>query len=316
MVLLGGMQMPAYALDPDVPVIRVQATDADYRVSVLEEQVRQLNGRIEELNFQLLEMQEFIRRMQEDNDFRFQQLEEKQGNLGSGSSQTAKTDNDGFIRLEKPEPSDQEVAKTRSGGETVSNTTKRTIDGVEIYDGEPGVDTNLENTLGTIQFDANGNIIDSSLGKPLDLTAGLQDSGINNPANLLPSDPDALFQVGYDFVQTGRYEDAERALISFSEQHSGHPRLPEARFWLGESYLGRGDFRNAAEVYLNAHKNWPNSKFGAQSLLKLGVSVAGLNQRELACATFAEVLQKYPDASRAVKRSVAFEQRAAKCAIN
>src|SRR5690606_13511920 len=41
----------------------------------LEDQVRQLNGKIEELNFQILQMQEQIRKQQEDNEFRFQQLE-------------------------------------------------------------------------------------------------------------------------------------------------------------------------------------------------------------------------------------------------
>ncbi len=41
----------------------------------LEEQLRQMNGKIEELNFQVLQMQEQIRKQQEDNEFRFQQLE-------------------------------------------------------------------------------------------------------------------------------------------------------------------------------------------------------------------------------------------------
>ena len=44
--------------------------------------------------------------------------------------------------------------------------------------------------------------------------------------------------------------------------------------------------------------------------------MAGLNQRELACATYAQVIEKYPDASRAVKRNVALEQRAANCLAN
>lgn len=315
MILLGGLNLPAHALEPGAPVILAQSSNTDYRVSVLEEQVRQLNGKIEELNFQLLEMQELIRRMQEDNDFRFQQLEEKQGNLGSQNSETAQTDEDGFISLEKPEPSDQQTASAGSDGINESTNTKKTIDGVELYDGDPQVEENFGQSLGTIQFDENGNVINSTLGKPLDLTAGLGNP--NNPVeNALPQDADSLFQLGYDNVQTGRYEDAEIALIAFSEQHASHPRLPEARFWLGESYLGRGQYRKAAETYLNAQKQWPNSKFGPQSLLKLGVSMAGLNQRELACATFAEVLQKYPDASRAIKRNVAYEQRAAKCAMN
>jgi len=311
--LLAVLASPASALEANAPIIMAQSGNVDYRVSVLEEQIRQLNGRIEELNFQLLEMQERIRRQQEDNDFRLQQIEEKQGNLGSGTGgETAAADDDGFIRLEKPDPSVSQQTAGGSDGVTETQTVKRTIDGVEIYDGESGVDTNTGGTLGSIQFDANGNIIDSTIGEPHDLTAGLG----QNAAVPLPSDPDSLFQTGYDHLQTGRYQDAENALVAFSNQFATHPRLPEARFWLGESYLGRGDFRTAADVYLDVHERWPNGKFGPQSLLKLGVSVAGLNQRELACATFAEVLKKYPNASRVVRRAVAFEQRAAQCAIN
>ncbi len=45
------------------------------RVQQLEEQLRQLNGRVEEMSFQLLQMQEQLRKAQEDNEFRFQELE-------------------------------------------------------------------------------------------------------------------------------------------------------------------------------------------------------------------------------------------------
>lgn len=63
--------------------MRVQANEA-YKVQQLEEQIRQLNGRIEEMSFQLLQMQETIRKAQEDNEFRFQELEG-----GKGASPTA-----------------------------------------------------------------------------------------------------------------------------------------------------------------------------------------------------------------------------------
>jgi TolA-binding protein len=54
------------------PVLMAQAGDP--RVSQLEEQIRQLTGKIEELNFQILQMQEQMRKVQEDNEFRFQEL--------------------------------------------------------------------------------------------------------------------------------------------------------------------------------------------------------------------------------------------------
>jgi TolA-binding protein len=55
---------------------------------------------------------------------------------------------------------------------------------------------------------------------------------------------------------------------------------------------------------------------GAQNLLKLGVSLAGMNQRELACATFAEIPNKYPDMSNAVRDKIAAEQKATNCTVN
>lgn len=314
--LLGLLAVPAGAVEQGAPIILAQSSNADYRVSVLEEQVRQLTGRLEELNFQLLEMQERMRRMQEDNEFRLQQIEERQGKLNGGNNDAVVAEDDGFIRLGKQEPSESQNNESVSGGNDTANETAkapRIIDGVEIYDGESGVADNGTGSLGTLQFDENGNIIGTELGKPLDLTTGLTGEAVSNP---LPQDPDQLFALGYDYVQSGNYEDAEVALVAFSDRHSTHPRLPEARFWLGESYLGRGQFKTAAEVYLDAHKRWPNGKYGPQSLLKLGVSVAGMDQRELACATFAEVIQKYPNASRVVQRAVAFEQRAAQCATN
>jgi len=316
--------LPTHALEPDAPVIKVQSSDAAYRVSVLEEQVRQLNGRIEELTFQLLELQEQLRRQNEDNEFRFQELEKK-GSLESGTTGNVASST-GDESLEKPEPSDQETVfntETSESGGTDTNaeadanaetaTAPPTVDGVEIFSGEPGLDPNPSGTLGTIQFDENGNIIDTTIGKPLDLTALPRAGDVTDG---LPQTPDELFDVGYNHVQTGRYQDAEIALLKFSETFPQHPRMPEARFWLGESYLGRSQFKQAAEVYLDAQKKWPNSKFGAQTLLKLGVSVAGLNQRELACATFAKVLEKYPDSSRVIRRNVAYEQNAARCFTN
>ena len=308
--------MPVKALEPGTPIIQVQSGDAAYRVSVLEEQVRQLNGRIEELTFQLLEMQEKLRRQNEDTEFRFQELEQKKGSLDDGATDNLAS-NDGETSLEKPEPSDQTVFNTDTDGNSEQTDTQTatapTIDGVEIYQGEGGLDPNPSGTLGTIQFDENGNIIDSTIGKPLDLTA-LPKAG--EAQDLLPQNANELFDLGYNHVQTGRYEDAEIALVKFSESYVDHPRLPEARFWLGESYLGRSQFKQAAEVYLDAQKRWPNSKFGPQTLLKLGVSLAGLNQRELACATFAKVTQKYPDTSRVIRRNVAYEQNAARCLTN
>ena len=63
----------------------VLAQAGDPRVTALEEQVRQLHGQIEEMNFLILQMQDQIRRMQEDNEFRFQEIEERRSDSGAAT---------------------------------------------------------------------------------------------------------------------------------------------------------------------------------------------------------------------------------------
>ena len=48
-------------------------------------------------------------------------------------------------------------------------------------------------------------------------------------------------------------------------------------------------------------------------LFKLGVSLLGLNQRDVACATFSEVGKRYPEVSGALKERVKQEQSLAAC---
>lgn len=60
--------MPKPAPSQNTGLILAQASDP-------QEQIRILNGRIEEMSFQILQLQEQLRKTQEDNEFRFQQLE-------------------------------------------------------------------------------------------------------------------------------------------------------------------------------------------------------------------------------------------------
>ena len=101
-------QLPGFSLvqpkvsktaEPEARVHLAQSSDPSVRVQQLEEEIRSLNGRIEEMSFQLLQMQETIRKAQEDNEFRFQDLEnggtKKSGSLerpvdgGNGSDSVA-----------------------------------------------------------------------------------------------------------------------------------------------------------------------------------------------------------------------------------
>ena len=287
------------------PPTLAQSNDAALRVVELEEQVRRLNGMIEDLSFQVLQMQEQIRRIREDNEFRFQELEQRQGGLPPTENPVAGVDTgDPDLELLQSPP---------DAGETQ-------LAGPGPTDGQTG-----GNLLGTITFDSLGNVVDTALGKPLDLTGGLgadeagpipQLEGADQTALADPNLAEGegqLYERGYRFVQTGDYMSGEQAFTAFSELYPDSPRIAEARFWLGESLLAQGKFEEAARVFLDAHTNWPDSRMGAQTLLKLGVTMAGMSQRELACATYAKVHTRYPAMANSLRARVEAEQQSANC---
>ncbi len=63
----------------DTPTNTRQAGEAALRIERIETQMRTLNGQVEELSFQIRQLTDQIRRMQEDNEFRFQELEAGRG---------------------------------------------------------------------------------------------------------------------------------------------------------------------------------------------------------------------------------------------
>ncbi len=188
-----------------------QSDDAAFRMSQMEEQMRVLNGKVEDMTFQLLQLQEQIRKMQEDNEFRFQELENR-GDLKQGNENVAKAGEPG---LGKPQPSDPTADNGGSDGEANRKSITELLDGDVTQDGpergEPPI------SLGTLTFDGDGNLVDSNVGKPIDLTG-------KQPAVDLPDSPDALFDLGYQYVQAGQYDQAEEV---FSRHVSDFPRGPQ-----------------------------------------------------------------------------------------
>ncbi|MGI9400286.1 MAG: tol-pal system protein YbgF [Rhizobiaceae bacterium] len=309
-----------------------QNSDSAVRVIQLEDQVRALNGRIEELNFQLLELQELLRKMQEDNEFRFQELESRRGGA-KGKSKIARAERP-VVKEDlrgKSQPSEQVGPARGSDGDSIAqiieqNPPARTIDGVELYDGSQGSGTALKpGSLGTMTFDSNGNVVDSDIGRPIDLTRqgqaplhGVPSNNRNREVASLASSTDAeqLYDLGYNYIQAGDYELAENTFGEFSAKFPDHQKIPEARFWLGESLYSQGQYEEAARVFLDAHKQYGDSRMGPQTLLKLANSLANMDQRELACATYAEVPRKYPDISKAVRNKLNADRNSASCSTN
>jgi tol-pal system protein YbgF len=309
----GMIPNPAAGAPPHAPVVLAQSADPQYRISQLEEQIRAMNGRIEELGFQMLQMQEQMRQFQEDNEFRFQSLE---GGAPAGDRSSAEPPAPGGqpsdFSATQPQP-ELQPPSAPSGTQTGA------LPGVQqdvtaSTTPAPGSSAPAEQTLGTMIFDEQGNLsrtIDS--GTNGGNASGPAPSAGTDVAALSVDDPEALYRQAYNYVLSGDYAQAESAFADYIDIHPHGGNVADAHFWLGESQYSQGSFNEAARTFLNAHQTFPNADKAPEMLLKLGMSLAALDNRDTACATYREVLQRYPDASQSIRDKVASEQRGASC---
>ncbi len=298
-VIHGEAQSPEKA-----PLLKVQSNEVG-RIGQLEEQIRSLNGRIEEMSFQLLQMQEQIRKFQEDNEFRFQDLE-------SGKSGSTKKS-----QLETPRTNDQ-----------ASGTAPATTDQATATDPNAGLGSDTAangnagappSTLGQIIFDNAGNPVaanedTSSLDSALPgVDQGINETPDSQQQTAALDNPGDLYQSAYGHVLTGDYSQAENEFRSYLEAFPQGEKAADASFWMGEAQYSQGKFNDSAKTFLNAHQTYGKSPKAPEMLLKLGMSLAALDNKDTACATLREVNKRYPKASPAVKAKVTSEQSRLAC---
>jgi tol-pal system protein YbgF len=297
----------------DLPVVKVQSADVG-RIGQLEEQVRQLNGRIEEMSFQLLQMQEQIRKFQEDNEFRFQDLESgKASSKKSGALETPKSSDQASVT---PEVTDSPSMNAPSVNNDVGSGDMAATSPDATGAAPPPT------TLGQIVFDESGNPVSATTeAQPgvnatlpgVDTGAAGQGGGLNdNPASgeqtASLSNPGDLYQSAYGHVLSGDYGTAEQEFRDYLAAFPEGDKAADASFWMGEAQYSQGKYNDAAKTFLNAHQTYGKSPKAPEMLLKLGMSLGALDNRETACATLREVNKRYPKASAAVKAKVTSEQ--------
>ncbi|HSK39992.1 MAG TPA: tol-pal system protein YbgF [Arenibaculum sp.] len=118
--------------------------------------------------------------------------------------------------------------------------------------------------------------------------------------------PDGSAQEQYDhafgLLRDADYANAESALQQFLGNHGDHALAPNAQYWLAETYYARQKYRDAAVTFAEGYQMNPTGSKAPDNLLKLGMSLAALNQREDACLTLTQLGSEFPDASATIKR--------------
>jgi tol-pal system protein YbgF len=129
--------------------------------------------------------------------------------------------------------------------------------------------------------------------------------------------PTGSAQEQYDYafglLRAADYANAEVALGTFIKNHPENSLTSNAHYWLGETYYVRGKYGDAAAAFAEGYQKFPRSSKAADNLLKLGMSLGQLNQKKEACLSFAELGNKFPDASATIKRRADQERGRLNC---
>ena len=132
--------------------------------------------------------------------------------------------------------------------------------------------------------------------------------------SLLPDKPPKeQYEFAVSFMKIGDYETAEFALKEFIEKNKDHDLAGNAQYWYGETFRIRQLYSDAATAYLDGYQNYPKSKKAADNLLKLGITMVQLGEKDQGCKMISGVQKEYPKASKSVLQKAQYEQKKFKC---
>jgi tol-pal system protein YbgF len=135
------------------------------------------------------------------------------------------------------------------------------------------------------------------------------------PGGSLPAgSPNEEFNHAFALVKQGNYAAAETALRAFLQQHPNEPLAANAQFWLGETYFARNQFMEAASAFAEGYKRYPRGPKAAEELLRLGMSLARAEQKQNACVAFTQLERDFPNPGAAIKERANAEKRRLGCA--
>ncbi len=132
--------------------------------------------------------------------------------------------------------------------------------------------------------------------------------------SLLPDKaPEKQYEFAVSFMKIGDYETAEFALREFIEKNKDHDLAGSAQYWYGETFRIRQLYSDAATAYLDGYQNYPKSKKAPDNLLKLGITMVQLGEKDQGCKMILGLKKEYPKASKSVLQKAQYEQKKFKC---
>lgn len=125
--------------------------------------------------------------------------------------------------------------------------------------------------------------------------------------------PEEQYKFATSLIKVGDYDQAELALREFVKKNSKHKLAGNAQYWYAETFYIRQLYHDAAAAYLDGYQKYPQSSKGPQNLLKLGVTLSELGEKDQGCQMLDGIKKQYPKAKQSVIQKAKYEKKKYKC---
>ena len=204
--------------------------------------------------------------------------------------------------------SDTQLRLTDIESNTSTDTTKTLKSKKQL----PG--TSKPKDFGAIDAYQTKNLPDQQQTSSVGSTASVITSDTDLKKSLLPNKPPKeQYEFAISFMKIGDYETAEFALKEFIEKNQDHDLAGNAQYWYGETFRIRQLYSDAATAYLDGYQNYPKSDKAPDNLLKLGITMVQLGEKEQGCTMITGIKKQYPKASKSVLQKAQYEQKKFNC---
>ena len=248
------------------------------KLSEIENQFQELTNKFEEINFKIDKLSSRVSKVQADNQLRFQELE---------SGTIISNDNKKISSLKKEDKS--EILPGSSQPQDLGSVSYK--------------DTQTNDTVQKTQsIETTGSIITENF--------------VSEEKILPKSSPEKQYEFATSFLKVGDYNTAERAFREFVLTNTEHKLAGNAQYWYAETFRIRQLYTDAASAYLEGYQKYPKGEKASINLLKLGVSLVQIGEKDQGCLMITSVKKQYPKANQSVLQKAKYEEKKFECKKN
>ena len=245
------------------------------KLSEVESQFQELTNKFEEINFKIDKLSNRLSKVQADNQLRFQDIE-----------------------------------NSLSSGEIIQNLTSKPKEQIEKK--LPG--SSQPQDLGSISYKDTETNETSQKIQSVETTSSIVTETFESEQKILPNDtPAKQYKFATSFLKVGDYSMAERAFREFVKNNPEHKLAGNAQYWYAETFRIRQLYTDAATAYLEGYQKYPKGEKAPINLLKLGVSMVQIGEKEQGCKMIKGVEKQYPKANQSVLQKAKYESKKFEC---